>query len=84
MSVLKLPPTVESGRLVHRTRLTAEERSLLHSLPRWTLPAEVARELARVLAPDDAAAAAAAAATKLLWFLVHRAGAAGGCVLITP
>jgi hypothetical protein len=46
-------------------------------------PAEVARELARVLAPDDAAAAAAAA-TKLLWFLVHRAGAAGGCVLITP
>ena len=46
-------------------------------------PAEVARELARVLAPDDAAAAAAAT-TKLLWFLVHRAGAAGGCVLITP
>ena len=46
-------------------------------------PAEVARELARVLAPDDAAAAAAAT-TKLLWFLVHRAGALGGCVLITP
>jgi regulatory Fis family protein len=79
---LKLSTPFHFERLLHGTWLTARTVTSTFE-PSVDSPADVARELARVLAPDDAAAAAAAA-TKLLWFLVHRAGASGGCVLITP